>query len=206
MVKEEKTKPAVAKSFGEAKKTKEVKVKTIVKKEVKKVEKTVKKPVEKAPASVKATASVKTTAVKAGEAKEPKKLVFYQAVGRRKTATATVRLTVNPQNKEKFFTVNGRPVEKYFSLSQQKKAYVEPLRTTNTLNRFDITVKVEGSGSTGQLDAMIHGLSRALSKVDPERFSKILRKRGFMTRDPRAKERKKVGIIGARHVKQSPRR
>jgi small subunit ribosomal protein S9 len=135
-----------------------------------------------------------------------KKELIYQGVGRRKTAIARVRLTVNPDSKEKTFTVNGRPVEQYFSLPQYKKVMTEPLRTTNTLNRFDISVKIEGSGLPSQLDAMIHGLSRALTQVDPERFKKILRKRGFMTRDPRAKERKKVGLMGARKVKQSPKR
>lgn len=146
------------------------------------------------------------------EAKKPiveppkKKIVMYTAVGRRKTATAFVKLVADPQKKEKTFTVNGRPVETYFSLIQQKKVFLEPLRTTNTINRFDVVVKVSGSGTTGQLGAVIHGLSRALLKVDPERFGLILRKRSFMTRDPRAKERNKVGLMGARHVKQSPRR
>lgn len=137
---------------------------------------------------------------------QKKKELIYQGVGRRKTAIARVRLTVNPDSKEKTFTVNGRPVEQYFSLPQYKKVMTEPLRTTNTLNRFDISVKIAGSGIPAQLDAMIHGLSRALTQVDPERFKKILRKRGFMTRDPRAKERKKVGLMGARKVKQSPKR
>ena len=135
-----------------------------------------------------------------------KKELIYQGVGRRKTAIARVRLTVNPQLKEKTFTVNGRNVEEYFSLPQYKKFFTEPLRTTNTLNRFDISVKIAGGGIPSQLGAMIHGLSRALVEVDPERFKKILRKRGFMTRDPRAKERKKVGLMGARKVKQSPKR
>jgi small subunit ribosomal protein S9 len=135
-----------------------------------------------------------------------KKELIYQGVGRRKTAIARVRLAVNSDSKEKTFTVNGRPVEQYFSLPQYKKVMTEPLRTTNTLNRFDISVKIAGSGLSSQLDAMIHGLSRALTQVDPERFKKILRKRGFMTRDPRAKERSKVGLMGARRVKQSPKR
>lgn len=135
-----------------------------------------------------------------------KKELTYQGVGRRKTAIARVRLIVNPESKEKIFTVNGRNVNEYFSLPQYKKFFTEPLRTTNTLNRFDISVKIEGGGIPSQLGAMIHGLSRALVEVDPERFKKILRKRGFMTRDPRAKERKKVGLMGARKVKQSPKR
>ncbi len=135
-----------------------------------------------------------------------KKELVYQAVGRRKTAVARVKLIVNKDSKEKTFTINGRLVDQYFSLPQYKKLYLEPLRTTNTLNRFDISVKIEGSGLPAQLDAMIHGLSRALVKVDPERFRKILRKRDFLTRDPRDKERKKIGLMGARKVKSSPKR
>lgn len=145
--------------------------------------------------------------VKASQQILPKKKIsVYQAVGRRKTATAFATLTIDPQKKEKTFLVNGHPIEQYFPISFQKKFYLEPLRTTNTINRFDISVKVSGSGPTGQLGAVIHAVSRALTKVDPERFPKILRKRGFLTRDPRAKERKKVGLMGARHEKQSPRR
>lgn len=173
----------------------------IAKKEVaKKVKETVaaEKPIEKKPV-------VQKPKIPSPKPQPPKEIV-YQAVGRRKTATARVKLIVNKQNKDKTFTVNGRAVEVYFPLSQYQRLYLEPLRTTNTINRFDISVKVVGSGLVGQLGAMINALAKALVKVDPERFKKILRKKGFMTRDPRAKERKKVGLMGARRVKQSPKR
>jgi small subunit ribosomal protein S9 len=196
-------------------KTVKTEKKAVVKKPVKKAEKVEK--VELKTTEVKTEGKVenaekvavaKTEKKSVVAAKEPpkKKIVMYTAVGRRKTATAFAKLVVDPQNKEKKFTVNGKSVEVYFPMPQQKKFYLEPLRTTNTINRFDVVVKVEGSGTTGQLGAVVHAVSRALTKVDPERFRIILRKRGFLTRDPRAKERKKVGIMGARHVKQSPRR
>lgn len=185
----------------------------IVKKPVKKIEKKETKSEVKTEkkTEVKVTSAEKAKSEKK-EVKKPvvippkKKITTYRAVGRRKTATAFAKLIVDPQKKEKTFMVNGRPIENYFPMAFQKKLYLEPLRTTNTINRFDISVKVVGSGSTGQLGAVIHAISRALTTVDPERFPKILRKRGFLTRDPRAKERKKVGLMGARHVKQSPRR
>lgn len=212
MANEEKTKKTVKKSVKKETK-KEVAVKP-VKKTVKKVEKketekvnVESKPVEKVKVEKKEEekkSEVKTVAQSSVSPK--KKIATYSATGRRKTATAFVKLIADPQKKEKTFTVNGRLVEKYFSLPQQKKAYLEPLRTTNTISRFDVVAKVVGSGQTGQLGAVIHAVSRALVKVDPERFKVILRKRGFTTRDPRAKERKKVGLMGARHVKQSPRR
>ncbi len=94
----------------------------------------VKNPTEKTESVVQIKPSVK------------KKELIYQGVGRRKTAIARVRLTVNPQLKEKTFTVNGRNVEEYFSLPQYKKFFTEPLRTTNTLNRFDISVKSVTAG------------------------------------------------------------
>lgn len=103
--------------------------------------------------------------------------------------------------------VNGRPVEKYFPGEIMKKMYQEPFRTTNTLGRFIVTLKTAGGGLSGQLAATIHAVSRALEKVDKEKFRPILKKRGFMMRDPRAKQRRKAGYAGkARARKQSPKR
>lgn len=134
-----------------------------------------------------------------------KKVSYYEAVGRRKTSTARVRLHIDKIEKE--FMVNDRPVDKYFPGEVAKKLYLEPFRTTNTIGRFAVTVKVEGGGLSGQVGAVIHGLSRALIKVEPEKFRPILKKRGFLTRDPRAKERRKAGYAGkARAKKQSPKR
>jgi small subunit ribosomal protein S9 len=103
--------------------------------------------------------------------------------------------------------VNGRPVENYFPGEVLKKMYQEPFRTTNTLSRFAVTIKTTGGGLYGQLGAVIHGISRALEKVDKEKFRPILKKRGFMKRDPRAKQRRKAGFAGkARARRNSPKR
>ncbi|MBI3955888.1 30S ribosomal protein S9 [Candidatus Gottesmanbacteria bacterium] len=135
-------------------------------------------------------------------------LSYYEAVGRRREATARVRLYVGETEIAKgAILVNGRPVERYFPGEVYKKMYLEPFRTTNTMNRFAVSIKVSGGGLSGQLGAVIHGISWALEKVDKEKFRPILKKRGFMTRDPRAKERRKAGRAGkARARKQSPKR
>ncbi|MBI3385956.1 30S ribosomal protein S9 [Candidatus Gottesmanbacteria bacterium] len=154
----------------------------------------------------------------ATEPKEEKKSVvsYYAAVGRRKVASARVRLYVPGGNTMTIrsvevakggIVVNDRPVEKYFPGEVSKKIYLEPFRTTNTIGRFATSVRVTGGGLSGQLAAVVHGLSRALVKVDPEKFRPILKKRGYLTRDPRAKERRKAGYAGkARARKQSPKR
>ncbi len=149
------------------------------------------------------------------EAKEPK-VAYYEAIGRRKVASARVRLNVVGDTNIKVhgielekgsMIVNGRQVESYFPGEVNKKMYLEPFRTTNTLNRFAVSVRVSGGGLNGQLGAVIHGISRALEKVDKEKFRPILKKRGFMTRDPRAKQRRKAGFAGkSRARKQSPKR
>ena len=141
---------------------------------------------------------------------------YYEAVGRRKESSARVRLyvvketsvSVGGQTMEKgAMVVNGRPVEQYFPGEVYKKMYQEPFRTTNTMSRFAVSIKAEGGGLAGQLGAVIHGISRALEKVDKEKFRPILKKRGFMKRDPRAKQRRKAGYAGkARARKQSPKR
>jgi small subunit ribosomal protein S9 len=144
------------------------------------------------------------------------KTSYYEAVGRRKESSARVRLYVvndatvvlHGISMEKGgMVVNGRPVENYFPGEVLKKMYQEPFRTTNTLGRFAITIKTSGGGLYGQLGAVIHGISRALEKVDKEKFRPILKKRGFMKRDPRAKQRRKAGFAGkSRAKKQSPKR
>lgn len=129
---------------------------------------------------------------------------FYQAVGRRKEATARVRLYVGGNGE---IIVNDLPVEKYFPGEVAKIAYLRPFQLTETLGRFKVTVKVEGSGKSGQLGAVIHGIARALEKIDKEKYRPILKKAGLLTRDPRAKERRKAGFAGkARAKKQSPKR
>jgi small subunit ribosomal protein S9 len=149
------------------------------------------------------------------KAKEPK-VSYFEAIGRRKESTARVRLyvvnegsmTLGGLTMEKgSMFVNGRPIENYFPGEVLKKMYQEPFRTTNTLGRFVVAMKAQGGGLYGQLAAVIHGVSRALEKVDHDKFRPILKKRGFMTRDPRAKQRRKAGFAGkARARKQSPKR
>lgn len=144
------------------------------------------------------------------------KVTYYEAVGRRKNASARVRLyvvgegsvTVNSIALAKGdMIINGKPAESYFPGEVMKKMYQEPFRTTNTLGRFATSITIYGGGPAGQLGAAIHGLSRALEKTDKEKFRPILKKRGFMTRDPRKKERRKAGFAGkARARKQSPKR
>lgn len=153
---------------------------------------------------------------KTKEIKVPAGISYYEAVGRRKVASARVRLyvvreetvTINGNSLSKgSMIVNGKPVEQYFPGETWKKMYIEPFRTTNTVSRFAVSVKVVGGGLSGQLAAVIHGISRALEKVDKEKFRPILKKRGFLTRDPRAKQRRKAGFAGkARARKQSPKR
>ncbi len=144
------------------------------------------------------------------------KISYYEAVGRRKESSARVRLYVVNDAKTTLhgiemekggMIVNGRAIENYFPGEVLKKMYQEPFRTTNTLSRFAVTIKTEGGGLYGQLGAVIHGISRALEKVDKEKFRPILKKRGFMKRDPRAKQRRKAGFAGkSRARKQSPKR
>lgn len=141
---------------------------------------------------------------------------YYEAVGRRKVSSARVRLYVVKDTSvtvggvelaKGAIVVNGKPVETYFSGEVNKKVYLEPFRTTNTLGRFAVSIRVKGGGQYGQLGAALHGISRALEKVDKEKFRPILKKRGFLTRDPRAKQRRKAGFAGkSRARKQSPKR
>lgn len=136
--------------------------------------------------------------------KKSKKNSYIYAIGRRRKATARVRLY---PDKKGGIVINERPIEEYFPGEVLKRLYLEPLRTCNVIGKYLITIKVVGSGKMGQLGAVIHGISRALAKLDKEKFKPILRKRGFLTRDSRMKERRKVGTGGkARRKKQSPKR
>ncbi len=149
---------------------------------------------------------------KSTETKEPS-LGYWFASGRRKRATARARLylptrdvMVGDKKLEKGdIYVNNKPIDSYFSGPYAKELYTEVYRTTNTIGRFITTVITSGSGSSGQLGATTLAISRALVTVDPK-FRATLRKKGFMTRDPREKERKKPGLMGARKQKSSPKR
>lgn len=131
-------------------------------------------------------------------------LSYYFAVGRRKSAVARVKLHLAG---DKSFKVNGRDVANYFPGELAKVKYLEPLKATNALDRFTIEANISGSGLNGQLGALIHALGRSLDKVDSAKNHTILRRKGFLTRDPRTRERRKVGTGGkARRQKQSPKR
>ncbi len=130
-----------------------------------------------------------------------KKPYFY-GTGRRKKSVARVRLFPNGTGK---ITVNGRDIENYFGLDTLKLIIRQPFNTTNTLGKFDIDAKVVGGGLSGQAGAIRHGLSRALLQVSEE-YRPLLKKAGFLTRDPRMKERKKYGLKGARRAPQFSKR
>ncbi len=121
--------------------------------------------------------------------------------GRRKKSVARVRLLPGTGN----ITVNKRDLEDFFGLETLKMIVRAPLQLTNTAAKFDVVVNVHGGGTTGQAGAIRHGISRALIVADPELRS-TLKKAGFLTRDPRMKERKKYGLKAARRAPQFSKR
>ena len=125
---------------------------------------------------------------------------FY-GTGRRKTSVARVYLIPGKGQ----ITVNKRDIDEYFGLETLKTIVRQPLVATNTLGKYDIKVTVKGGGFTGQAGAIRHGISRALLQVDDEN-RKILKAEGFLTRDPRMKERKKYGLKAARRAPQFSKR
>lgn len=128
---------------------------------------------------------------------------FTQAVGRRKEAVARVRLFKGAAP----VTVNSMPAPQYFKGPILQKIYQRPFEITETLGKYTATVKIAGGGSSSQLGALVHGLSRALAVADREKFRSPLKKAGLLTRDARVKERRKFGLAGkARAKKQSPKR
>lgn len=148
------------------------------------------------------------------EEKKTSKGEYIFAVGKRKESVARVRLYQSITNilvlgekvKKGDIFVNDKKIEKYFSGEMAKAHYLEPLKITNGLDKYVLTFRVAGGGQSGQLDAVIHATSRALSLVDPKN-RQILKKRGFLTRDARVRERRKVGMGGkARRKRQSPKR
>ena len=127
---------------------------------------------------------------------------YYEAVGRRKAATARVRLFPEGDGS---IVVNDRSLEEYFVREADVVHLTEPLRATATENRFNISILVEGGGVSGQAGAVRLGIARALLKVEPDLRSP-LRKGGFLTRDARVKERKKPGLKRARKAPQYTKR
>ncbi|NLC42742.1 MAG: 30S ribosomal protein S9 [Clostridiales bacterium] len=127
--------------------------------------------------------------------------VQYFGTGRRKKSVARVRLLPGDGK----FTINSRDIDNYFGLETLKVISRQPLVLTDTLSKFDVMVNVHGGGYTGQAGAIRHGISRALLKVDDE-LRPALKKAGYLTRDPRMKERKKYGLKGARRAPQFSKR
>lgn len=125
---------------------------------------------------------------------------YTEAVGRRKTASARVRIT---PSKTASMTVNGKSADEYFPLPGMVKTAFSPMQAVGAT--YTVTVKVAGGGHKAQADAVRHGISRAMIEVVPEQ-RKDLKVRGFLKRDPRAKERKKFGLKGARRAPQWSKR
>lgn len=125
----------------------------------------------------------------------------YQGTGRRKTSVARVRLV--PGNGT--ITINGKDISEYLDYEILRNEVKRPLLLTDTLTKFDVIVRVEGGGFTGQAGAIRHGIARALLMVEDE-YRPILKKAGFLTRDPRMKERKKYGLKKARRSPQFSKR
>lgn len=153
------------------------------------------------------TKSTKTKKPQKKAAKTKKKvepaLKYYEAVGRRKRATARVRLfTCRPFESQKArILVNQKSYTDFFPTLQLQEIVASPLQKMKSIDRFKITVKVKGGGIRGQAEAIRHGLTRTLVKFNPD-FSKKLKRAGFLRRDPREKERKKPGLKKARRAPQ----
>ncbi|MBQ9106341.1 MAG: 30S ribosomal protein S9 [Clostridia bacterium] len=126
---------------------------------------------------------------------------YFYGTGRRKSSVARVRV-YNGTGK---ITINDRDIDDYFGLETLKLLVRQPLAITGTADKFDIVCRVAGGGVTGQAGAIRHGLSRALLQYDAE-LRPVLKKAGFLTRDPRMKERKKYGLKGARRAPQFSKR
>jgi len=131
----------------------------------------------------------------------PKKAYFY-GTGRRKSSVARVKLIPGGTG---VITINNRTLDNYFGLDTLKYIVKQPLALLAVEGKFDVNVKVQGGGYTGQAGAIRGGLSRALLQADPE-FRTALKKAGFLTRDPRMKERKKYGLKAARRAPQFSKR
>lgn len=127
--------------------------------------------------------------------------VLYQGTGRRKTSVARVRVVPGDGK----VIVNGQPVDEYFRTRTQQVLAKQPLELTKMTGRFDVFVNVDGGGPSGQAGAVRLGLARALLKADPN-LRPYLKKAGFLTRDPRMKERKKYGLKKARKSPQFSKR
>ena len=126
---------------------------------------------------------------------------YFYGTGRRKKSVARVRLYPGTGA----ITINGRDISDYFGLETMKLIVNQPFGVTDTVGKFDVVVNVNGGGFSGQAGAIRHGVARALLSAD-ETYKPLLKKAGFLTRDPRMKERKKYGLKGARRAPQFSKR
>jgi len=146
---------------------------------------------------------IKKKIVKKEKKKEKRTIEkYFEAVGRRKTAQARVRLFTQGKGEIK---VNGKPYKHYFSTLELQKIVESPLEDIKCLGKFEISSRVKGGGIHAQAEAVRHGISRALCLLNPY-FKKKLQKAGFLTRDPRMRERKKFGLKRARRAPQWSKR
>ena len=130
------------------------------------------------------------------------KAASYYGTGRRKSSVARVYLVSGKGN----VTINKRSIDEYFGLETLRTIVRQPLVATETADKFDVIVTVRGGGTTGQAGAIRHGISRALLQADSDEYRPTLKKAGFLTRDPRMKERKKYGLKSARRAPQFSKR
>ena len=126
----------------------------------------------------------------------------YYGTGRRKSSVARVFLVAGKGK----ITINKRDIDEYFGLETLKTIVRQPLVATNTGDKFDIICTVKGGGTTGQAGAIRHGIARALLEADSDEYRTTLKKAGYLTRDPRMKERKKYGLKKARRAPQFSKR
>ena len=126
---------------------------------------------------------------------------YFYGTGRRKSSVARVRLLPGSGN----VTINGRTMDEYFGLETLRMLVRQPLELTGTIGKYDVVVNVVGGGVSGQAGAIRHGITRALIESD-ESLKSVLKKAGFVTRDPRMKERKKYGLKAARRAPQFSKR
>ena len=127
--------------------------------------------------------------------------IMFCGTGRRKRSIARVRLVDGNGN----ITINGKSLNEYFGTDILKVIVKQPLTVTNTISKYDVICKVEGGGFTGQAGAIRHGIARALLEANSE-YRPVLKSNGFLTRDPRMKERKKYGLKKARKAPQFSKR
>ncbi len=127
--------------------------------------------------------------------------VVFLGTGRRKSSIARVRLVEGKGN----ITINGKDINEYFGEETLRVIVKLPLTVTNTLTKYDVIAKVQGGGFSGQAGAVRHGIARALNEANEE-YRPVLKSNGFLTRDPRMKERKKYGLKKARKAPQFSKR